>query len=228
MPSCRVRPYTPADRAAVRRICADTGCMGNPIDPIFCDRDVFTDYLTRYYTDWEYDLSLVAEDEETGEVVGYLLGCRRYRYNAVVSALLLACVIVPKGLWRIATFRYNRASLQFLWWIFTRAGKETPAAPKHMAHFHINLLPPYRNGQATRILIFPYVKALAARGDVRGVFGQMQVRDDTRTARMFERYGFQILERRRISKWDHLTTEPVYLATACMDFSKTDPTHGRV
>ena len=202
--------------------------MGGPIDPVFCDRDVFADYLTRYYTDWEYDLSLVAEDEETGEVVGYLLGCRRYRYNAVVSALLLACVIVPKGLWRIATFRYNRASLQFLWWIFTRAGKETPAAPKHMAHFHINLLPPYRNGQATRILIFPYVKALAARGDVRGVFGQMQVRDDTRTARMFERYGFQILERRRISKWDHLTTEPVYLATACMDFSKTDPTHGRV
>lgn len=202
--------------------------MGNPIDPVFCDRDVFADYLTRYYTDWEYDYSLIAEDDQTGEVVGYLLGCRRYRYNAWISALLLMFVIVPKGLWRIATFRYNRASLKFLWWIFTRAGKETPAAPERMAHFHINLLPPYRNGQATRILIFPYVKALAARGDVRGVFGQMQVRDDTRTARMFERYGFKILERRRISKWDHLTTEPVYLATACMDFAQHDPSRGRV
>ena len=139
-----------------------------------------------------------------------------------------AGVIVPKGLWRIATFRYNRASLKFLWWIFTRAGKETPPAPKGMAHFHINLRPAYRNGQATRILIFPFVKALAARGDVRGVFGQMQVRDDTRTPRMFERYGFQFLERRRISKWDHLTSEPVYLATVFMDFAKYDPNTGRV
>ena len=202
--------------------------MGNPIDPVFCDRDVFADYLTRYYTDWEHDHALIAEDDQTGEVVGYLLACRRYRYNAWIGALLLAFVIVPKGLWRIATFRYNRASLKFLWWIFTRAGQETPPAPKGMAHFHINLLPPYRNGQATRILIFPFVKALAARGDVRGVFGQMQVRDDTRTPRMFERYGFQILERRRISKWDHLTSEPVYLATAFMDFTKYDPNTGRV
>ena len=72
------------------------------------------------------------------------------------------------------------------------------------------------------------MKALAARGDVRGVFGQMQVRDDTRTPRMFERYGFKILERRRISKWDHLTSEPVYLATAFMDFTKYDPNTGRV
>lgn len=202
--------------------------MGNPIDPVFCDREVFADYLTRYYTDWEPETALIAEDEDTGEVVGYLLGSRRFRRNALIGAFLLAFVIVPKGLWRIATFQYNRASLKFLWWIFTRAGKETPLTPEGMAHFHINLLPAYRNGQATRILIFPYVKALAARGDVRGVFGQMQVRDDTRTSRMFERYGFKILERRRISKWDHLTTEPVYLATACMDFTQHDPSKGRV
>jgi hypothetical protein len=224
---CRIRPYRPADRAAVRRICADTGCMGNPIDPVFCDRDVFADYLTRYYTDWEPESATVAEDEVTGEVVGYLLGCRRHRRNAWIGALLLLGLIIPKGLWRIGTFRYNRASLRFVGWILTRAGRETPPAPKGMAHFHINLLPPYRNGQATRQLIFPYVKALAARGEVAGVFGQMQVRDDTRTARAFERYGFQILERRRISKLDHLTAEPLYLATIFMDFRRHNPQEGR-
>lgn len=202
--------------------------MGHPIDPVFCDRDVFADYLTRYYTDWEPESATVAEDDQTGEVVGYLLGCRRYQRNSFAGLLLLLGVIIPKGLWRIATGRYNRASLKFLWWIVTRAGRETPPAPPRMAHFHINLLPPYRNSQATRLLIFPYVKALAARGDVRGVFGQIQVRDDTRTARMFERYGFRLLERRRISKWNHLTSEPVYLATVCMDFSLHDPTQGRV
>jgi len=30
-----IRPYRPGDRAAVRAICADTGFLGQPIDPVF-------------------------------------------------------------------------------------------------------------------------------------------------------------------------------------------------
>lgn len=211
--SCTVRPFEPRDRAAVRRICADTGCMGSPIDPVFCDRDVFADYLTRYYTDWEPESSAVAVDDDTGEVVGYRLGCRRPTRHKLLGGVLLAGLVVPKGLWRLATFRYDRASLRFLRWIVTKAGGETPAVPERAAHFHINLLPAYRNGEAVRRLIFPFVQQVEREGKLRGVFGQMQVRDDRRTARLFERYGFRILERRRISKFDHLSAEPIYLAT---------------
>lgn len=35
----RVRPYWPEDRPVLRRICADTGFLGKPIDPVFEDRE---------------------------------------------------------------------------------------------------------------------------------------------------------------------------------------------
>ncbi len=47
----RVRAYCPEDRPAIRRICADTGFLGSPIDPVFEDRELFADFLTAPYTD---------------------------------------------------------------------------------------------------------------------------------------------------------------------------------
>ena len=56
-----IRPYHPADRPALRAICADTGFLGQPIDPIFEDRELFADYLTAYYTDEEPESIFVCE-----------------------------------------------------------------------------------------------------------------------------------------------------------------------
>ena len=36
-----IRKYRASDRAAVRRLCCETGFLGNPIDPVFEDRDLF-------------------------------------------------------------------------------------------------------------------------------------------------------------------------------------------
>ena len=71
-PRIQLRPYRPGDLEAVRRICADTGFLGNPIDPIFEDRELFADYLTGYYTRFEPEALLVCEVD--GEVRGYLMG----------------------------------------------------------------------------------------------------------------------------------------------------------
>src|SRR5260370_20569112 len=70
-----IRPYQEADRLEVRRICADTGFLGQPIDPIFEDRELFVDYLTDYYLGIEPYASLGCDFE--GSVLGYLLGCCR-------------------------------------------------------------------------------------------------------------------------------------------------------
>ncbi|MBD3265903.1 hypothetical protein GF373_04480, partial [bacterium] len=138
----RIRPYTADDRQAVRDICCETGYSGQPIDPIFSDRDVFADFFTRYYTDFEPDAALVVEDQ--GKIVGYLIGCTRYRLHAIMEKFLVAFVIAPKVIWRMATGRYNRSDRNFLWWSLTRGNKETPAAPKRSSHFHFNLLSAYR------------------------------------------------------------------------------------
>ena len=70
-----IRSFRASDRAAVRRLCCQTGFLGTPIDPVYEDRQLFADFLTTYYTEWEPESSFVIESE--GEIHGYLLGCRK-------------------------------------------------------------------------------------------------------------------------------------------------------
>jgi hypothetical protein len=217
--NCRVRPYRPADRVAVRRICADTGFMGNPIDPVFSDRDVFADFFTRYYTDYEPGCAVVTENQDTGEVVGYMLGSVRYRINTWMQIWLLLSRAVPKVTWRLLTGRYNRASRQFLWWVIFKSVKETPPAPRRSAHFHINLLPAYRTGVYGREMAFGFFE-LAQKLGARRIYGQIQTRDDRRTS-FWTRYGFQELSRRQITKFQRYHTAPVYVSTLFRDFEKS-------
>ncbi|RKX35117.1 MAG: GNAT family acetyltransferase [Verrucomicrobia bacterium] len=214
--ACKIRPYKPEDRATVRRICCETGFMGNPIEPVFSDRQLFADFFTRYYTDYEPESSLVAIDEETGQLVGYLLGCFRYRYNAFRQNLLIATRVVPKALLRYLAGRYDRQSRRFLYWVVFKSSLQTPKAVPRAAHFHFNLLPPYRTGKAGRRLVFTYIDNVKARG-ARAVFGQIQIQDDKRT-RFFERYGFTFIDKKRITKFDLHYGKAVYVATLCKFF----------
>ena len=74
-----IRSYRKTDRDAVRRLCCQTGFLGTPIDPVYEDRQLFADFLTTYYTDWEPESSFVIEID--GEIRGYLLGSRKPLLN---------------------------------------------------------------------------------------------------------------------------------------------------
>ena len=104
-----MRRYEPRDRDAVRNLCCDTGFLGQPVDPVFEDRDLFADYLTRYYTDIEPESAFVVLVH--GEVKGYLLGSRRpWRqqwFNIWSNLRLLA-----RGVFRYR--RYNEATDQWV------------------------------------------------------------------------------------------------------------------
>ena len=39
-----IRYYRAEDRAQVRQICAETGFLGDPVDPLFEDRELFADF----------------------------------------------------------------------------------------------------------------------------------------------------------------------------------------
>src|SRR5436190_7853909 len=111
-----LRKYQPADRARVRELCGDTGFLGNPIDPVFEDRELFADYLTAYYTDWEPESSFVLL--VNGEIRGYLLGSRHpfrqqlYNFFNNIALFLRGVVRYP---------RYNAASKKFVHWILRQA-----------------------------------------------------------------------------------------------------------
>ncbi len=215
-----LRKYAPRDREAVRQLCCDTGFLGDPIDPVFEDRELFADYLTSYYTDAEPESALVLE--HGGTVKGYLLGSRHpARQRSFDWRMNLG--LGWRGLRRYP--RYNAASRRFVKWIFFEGRSEVPPAPKGVPHFHINLLSEVRNVLSTRLLIDSFLRYLSDCGEKR-VFGQMVVFEARRGTRMFERYGFKVINKSEITKYRHLRDEPVYLCTVVKDLDANSQLYG--
>lgn len=202
-----IRAYCPGDRQAVRDLCCNTGYLGKPIDPIFEDRELFADYLTSYYTDVEPESCFVVVLE--GEIKGYLIGCRRHFRQKVHDFFLLISLAVRVV---VRYRRYRAATREYISWILRDSWREIPAAPPRTPHFHFNIYPEARGIGTTAALMERFFDHLRQHGE-RAVFGQIVTFESRRTARALERYGFHLLEKKRLSKWDGKHPEPVYLCT---------------
>ncbi|MGZ5536926.1 MAG: GNAT family acetyltransferase [Chthoniobacterales bacterium] len=212
-----IRPYRRSDRAAVRRLCCLTGFLGEAIDPVYQDHELFADFLTTYYTDHEPESSFVLEVD--GELRGYLLGCRKPLWNQVYS-FHQNVVLFLRALLRYP--RYNERSRRFLRWLLMNGWREVPAAPRRTPHFHINLLPDARRVSTTRALLSAYFSYLYKSGDKR-VYGQIVTFESRRGEKMFERYGFRVMNRAEITKYKAYHPESVYLSTVVKNLETAEP-----
>jgi hypothetical protein len=206
-PGMLVRRFESRDREAVRFLCCQTGFLGKPIDPVFEDRELFADYLTSYYTDVEPESCFVLE--QNGRLVGYLLGSRR-PFRQQLHSLFQNMRLLIKGISRYPS--YNRATRDFIGWILRNSWREVPAVPRRTAHFHFNVLPEAQSIAGTRAMMNTYFDYLREKGET-AVFGQMVTFESRRGAKVLERYGFRILDKREITKWRDKHPEPVYLTT---------------
>jgi GNAT superfamily N-acetyltransferase len=202
-----VRHYEARDREIVRTLCCETGFLGKPIDPVFEDRELFADYLTVYYTDHEPESCFVLEVE--GIVKGYLLGSRHPMRQQIHSIYLNAGLALRAAL---RYHRYNAETRKFIGWILRNSWREVPATPRRTAHFHFNVLPEAQGLAGTRVLMNAYFEYLEALGEP-SVFGQMVTFESRRGAKVLERYGFKVIEKRELTKWRNKYPEPVYLTT---------------
>ena len=203
----QVRRYHLVDREAVRTLCCDTGFLGNPIDPVFADRDLFADFLTGYYLKHEPESAFVVIIN--GKLKGYILGSR-YPIKHQIHSFLENIVTAGKLLSRY--FGYNQESRQYIHWLFVKAWREVPAAPRRIGHFHVNLLPEARSIPIFRELLETYLRFLYNEG-VKHVHAQMITFDGRRGFKLFERYGFKVLNQSKITKYRQFTDQPVYLST---------------
>jgi len=181
-----VRAYRPADRAAVRRICADTACFGRPIEPVFADRELFADALLGGFTDCEPESCLVAEEE--GRVVGYLAGAldarrarRRFARRGLprlVLRVLLGGHWLRPSFWRLvlAAARVSGA----------RSRAVAAGLAEHPATLHLNLDERARRRGAGSALLGAFLNCARARG-ARGI--HVSVATDG-GKRFFTRHGF--------------------------------------
>ena len=215
-PLIQLRPYRPGDLEAVRRICADTGFLGNPIDPVFEDRELFADYLTGYYTRFEPEALLVCEVD--GEVRGYLMGCRRALLRQAYQ-FLANFVVAGKALYRCLRRPYNSASRRFLRWVLMNSWREVPVTPRNMPHFHMNILPEARSVRNTRALIRTFLDFLRSH-DCRSVYGQVVTYSGRRTVSLFRRYGFRVMDRVEVTKYRSIHGGRVLLCTVIKDLTQ--------
>lgn len=217
-----IRTYRPSDRPALRDICANTGFLGKPIDPVFEDRELFADYLTAYYTDAEPESTFVCELD--GEIKGYLMGSRFPRRKARYEAMKLPG-LVARGLWRCFTRPYNTATRRYIRWIVTQARKENPFTPPDIPHFHFNMLPEARSVAATRELVDTYLAYLTAHGE-KQVYAQVVAYETRRGGRMFNRYGFRIIDEREVTKYRAYHPGKIYLFTILKDLTLNSQLYG--
>jgi hypothetical protein len=212
-----IRSYRSSDRETVRKLCCQTGFLGEPIDPVYEDRQLFADFLTTYYTDHEPESSFVVEID--GQIRGYLLGSRKPLLNQLYSFWQNVSLFL-KALTRY--FRYHDRSRRFVRWTLVHGWREVPATPRRVPHFHINLLPEARKMSTTRALISAYLSYLYRCGEKR-VYGQIVTFESRRGEKMFERYGFKVLNRAEITKYKAFYPESVYLSTVIKNLETGDP-----
>src|SRR5438552_3084072 len=212
-----IRSYRPSDRVAVRQLCCETGFLGEPIDPVYEDHELFADFLTTYYTDKEPESSFVLEID--GEIRGYLLGSRKPLRNQFYSFRQNLRLFV-RALSRYSG--YNERSRRFIRWMISHGWREVPAAPRRTPHFHINLQPDARKMSTTRALMSAYLSYLYRSGEKR-VYGQIVTFTSRRGEKMFERYGFRVMNRAEITKYKAFYPESVYLSTVIKNLETAEP-----
>ncbi|HSQ01434.1 MAG TPA: GNAT family N-acetyltransferase [Candidatus Dormibacteraeota bacterium] len=180
-----VRPYDARDRAAVRRICHQTGYMGEPADWYWRNAESFADIWTGYYTDREPQSCLVAVRGD--EVVGYLAGCVDSRAAPAPAAALARAALRHALLLRPGT-------AGFLWRGIADAVRQGGAPPDTLddprwpSHLHINLAPAGRGAGAGSALMAAWQARLAAAGSPGCHLGTLA--ENTRAVAFFARQGF--------------------------------------
>ncbi len=217
-----IRPYRPEDREIVRKICADTGFLSQPIDPVFEDRELFVDYLTRYYTDVEPESTYVCELD--GEVKGYIMGSRFPKRKARYEMWLLPRLALL-GLWRYFTRPYNKDTRRYVRWIITKARKENPFTPPDIPHLHFNLRPEARSVSASREMLDAYLKYLLDHGE-KQVYAQVVAYETRRGGRIFAKYGFRVIDEREVTKYRDYYPKKIYLFTILKDLTLSSSIYG--
>lgn len=183
-----IRPYEAGDRAAVRRICFDTGYMGEPSWQ-WREPESFADLFTSYYTDAEPESALVAV--RRGVVEGYLLGCVDSR-RAWSEAAVFSKLVWRRGI------AVRPGTAAFVWRSFgdvvvdgLRRRLPPPAVhdERWPAHLHIDLLPSIRGRGVGSALLRTWLSRL----DTLGVPGchLQTLAENHRAIRSFASVGFE-------------------------------------
>ncbi len=201
-----IRKYRPEDREAIRKICYDTGLMGEPINRFFGCFDLFADYWMNYYTDHEPESAFVAELD--GKVIGYLVGCKDTSTQLEVQK----AVIMPRIRRRLFFFGYTLEwpFARFVWryarsmW---RGEFVDEPIGDYPAHLHMNLAAGYRSGGIGSKLLLEYFDYLRENG-VKGLHLGTSTYNKLAVP-FYKKWGFRHVSSHPLTMYDGIVGEKV-------------------
>ena len=153
------------------------------------DREFAADLVTRYYTDFEPEMSWVAEIG--GQVAGYLTGALDTRRYHRIMALRVVPLAVVRGVFRGMLFRAKTWRMLGAVPRNLRRYRERrrQSLADYPAHLHVDILAAHRGKGLGSELLQHFFEALERRG-IPGVHAT--VRGDNPAGRsFFERRGFR-------------------------------------
>ncbi len=201
-----IRPYQPEDRPTIRRICCDTGFLGNPIEAIFADREIFADLFTGPYLDYESNYAWVAD--AGGRVVGYLLGSisPSFDYTLLYSGFQTTLRMIL----RAATGRYSQhpRTQHFIRWLLVNGYREQPRHPERAAHLHLDIEKSYR-GQGLACRLWRSYETQLYLCGVKHCYGAFFSWPRRRPEHGYSRFGFSVFDRKLTTIFRPEISEPV-------------------
>jgi len=204
-----IRHYRKEDRLLVRKIAWETALMGESAAAFFDGEEVFSDFLTLYFTDYEPQSCFVAEIDD--DVAGYLLGAKD---TAVLERVFCGRIIFPLLLKAFARgVFFKKKNLIFLFNFLKSALRKEFRMPifsrEYPATLHINLDKKYRDLGAGSKLISAFLQYLK---DAK-ICGVHLATMSEKAGLFFQRQGFSLLYTGRRSYLRHILRKdiPIYI-----------------
>lgn len=191
-----VRLFEEKDRNSIKKICADTGFLGKPIDSIFKDRKLFSDMIVNPYLDFEPKHTFVSEED--GNVVAYVMGSNTPGFEKKMAWNIAKYSV--KMFMKLILGKYNShpRSKEYVKWFFTKGLHEVPKAPKGMPHAHINVDSNYRGNSRVSYEMITCLENILRNEGEEAYYGRVFV-SNRRTLRSYERYGAKEYDRKEIT-----------------------------
>ncbi|MFA4992937.1 MAG: hypothetical protein WC571_03110 [Candidatus Omnitrophota bacterium] len=205
--SVNIRKFKKEDREQLRTISHDTAFMGQPATLFFEGRELLSDALSLYFTDYEPEASFVAEVNST--VAGYLTGAK----NKAVAESVFKKKIMPGLFWKAlkSGVFFNKKNIIFIFnclRAFFRGELSDPDFTKeYPATFHINLRKEFRGQNIGTALIDSYLSYL----EEKKVPGVHLATMSQAGADFFSKQSFKLLYKGKRSYFRHILHKDVPL-----------------
>ncbi|MEU9479833.1 GNAT family N-acetyltransferase [Streptomyces sp. NPDC048191] len=185
-PTPAIRPYRPADRAAVADVCVRTAHNGGDSRARYPDERLMPSLFAEPYCHFDPALAFVLDDG-TGRAVGYIVGTADT--ERFVTDFRRTWIPRLAGRYPEPTEPPRTPTEEMIRLLHHPERMLVPELAHHPAHLHIDLLPPWQGQGHGRRLMHTFLDALRGQG-VRAVhLGMVTVNSAARA--FYDRLGFE-------------------------------------